>query len=460
MSIQIGCSPTLRSKDLPNIIFILVDDLGWSDLASYGHPIHQTPNIDQLTNEGIRFTNAYAAAPICSPTRAAILTGKSPAQLHFEFVSKPNDSKHPAKTKLIQPSYPRDLNLDEETIAELIDEKYATGFFGKWHLTQENERYLGWGNTFGPLQQGFQSGTENRGSHPYNFSESEKNSFGDFAKGAFPQDELIDQAIEFIQQNKSNPFFLYLSLYYVHTPVQTRCQWLYAKYDSLLGDGADPRKIHYAAFVETMDHYSGKVLKELEKLGLEQNTLVILTSDNGGHPGYTDNHPLRGNKWNLYEGGIRVPTVVSWPGVVGQGAVSDVPITSVDWLPTLLDITNTAAPDDLHFQGQSILPLLRGAETPKSLTNRTLTWHFPFYHPAISYEGTTPCSAIRMGNYKLIYFFEDERCELYDLMTDLSEDNDLCPERPEIASKMKDELFVELSEHRARFPKQRKEIAE
>src|SRR3546814_714157 len=297
--------------DRPNILIILADDLGWGDLGCYGNAQVVTPHLDRLAREGMRFTQAYAPAPICSPSRAAILTGRSPARLNFEFVTKPDGSPVPAGTRLQQPSFPRDLPLEEITLSEIIDSTYRTGYFGKWHLTQENDHYLGWGEKLGPLQQGFEIGSENRGSHPYSYTAQEKKTFGEWKQGEYPPDALTQEAIGFLNSEKDQPFLLYYSMYYVHSPVRTRCRWLFEKYKSLLGAGATEKQIHYAAFLETMDAYIGQLLQALESTGQSENTLVIFLSDNGGHPGFWGNAPLRGSKWNLYEGGFRLPILVS-----------------------------------------------------------------------------------------------------------------------------------------------------
>lgn len=438
------------STQTPNVIFILVDDLGWSDLGFYGNEIHDTPNIDRLAERSFSFTNAYAAAPICSPTRASILTGKSPANLNFEFVTKPDNSKPPADKPLIQPAFPRDLSLDETTFADILNPDYKTGFFGKWHLTQETEQYLGWGNMLGPLQQGFDAGSENRGSHPYAFSDKEMNTFGSYTQWEYPDDELTDEVLSFMRRNKDHPFLLYWSLYYVHTPVKTRSKWLYRKYEKKLG--AENRKeIHYAAFVQTMDQYVGQVLNEIERLGIGENTVTIFTSDNGGHPGYTNNDPLKGNKWNLYEGGIRVPLLIRWPQKIKRGSVSNVPVTSIDFFPTICELTNTTYRPE-RVEGVSLLPIIKGKEDH---VERSLYWHFPFYHPPRDYEGTTPVSAVRSGDYKLIYFYENEQAELYNLENDIGEEHDLSNEDPAKTNQLKVQLFEYLKSVNARFPKEK-----
>lgn len=449
VSLHLVLTPSILSASAQkpeNVIFILIDDLGWSDVGCYGNKVAETSYLDRFTKESIRFTNAYAAAPICSPTRAAILTGKSPAKLQFEFVTKEDGSKPPERS-LKQPKFPRDLPLEEQTIAELLNEEYTTGFFGKWHLTQENNRYLGWGQSHGPLQQGFDEGTENRGSHPYGFAKEDRNTYGNFSRGEYPEDKLTQDVIDFLRRNQDQPFFLFWSLYYVHTPVKTRAKWLFDKYQ--LPD-QDIREVEYAAFLETMDHYIGQVLNAVNELGLNDDTWIFITSDNGGHPGYTRNAPLKGSKWTLYEGGIRVPLLIKDPqGQEMWGEIADFPVTSIDYLPTILKITGSKE-KDISFPGTDLTPLFH--EPNKIPTEPVLTWHFPFYHPPKDYEGTTPCSAIRKGQHKLLYFYENERVELYDLENDLSESMDLTKALPHIVDELKKQLFQHLEFENARFP--------
>lgn len=444
-----GAAAESRPSEKPNILIILADDLGWSDLGCYGNSTIATPHLDQLAREGMRFTQAYAAAPICSPSRAALLTGKSPARLHFEFVSKPDGSRPPAGTRLRQPPFPRDLALDELTLAEAIDPSYRTGYFGKWHLTQNNDRYLGWGNSMGPLQQGFDQGSEDRGSHPYTFTQKEKTTFDDMPKGSYPEDQLTRDAISFIESAGNRPFLLYYSMYYVHTPVRTRSAWLIEKYKQRLGPDATDKAIHYAAFVETMDAYIGQLLRALAKNGQAENTVVIFLSDNGGHPSFTSNGPLRGSKWNLYEGGVRVPMIVRWPGSVQPGTTCQVPVTGMDIFPTIHHLSGSRTPLPDSLDGQDLTPLLRNP-SGVAWQRSTLYWHFPFYHPAV--VDTRPQSSVRVGDFKLLYFYEDDRTELFDLARDPGERQDLSSQMPEKAQELKRILDAKLRKVNARFP--------
>lgn len=433
-------------KDIrPNIVILYADDLGWSDLNCYGSKFNDTPNLNRLAMQGLKFTNAYAPAPICSASRASIMTGKSPARLHFEFVST---DKRITDKPLLPPKRTLELPLEEITFAEVAKEaNYNTAMFGKWHIAKHNGEYLKWSNTHGPLQQGFEEGSDQYGSHPYN----KKNRMEVFLpKGTFPIDSLVFETVDFLerQKGKSNPFLLFFSSYYVHTPVIPNNSWLIEKYRKRMPNASED-KIKYAAFVETMDFYFGQILNAIEENGFSDNTVVIFSSDNGGHPKYTDNTPLRGNKWNLYEGGIKEPFIVRWPGVVDAGTVSSIPIIQWDILPTIAGLVGVNPPENID--GTSLLPLL-GKNKSIGLKSRKLYWHFPYYHPPISYEGTKPCSAILDGDYKLIYFYEDQRKELYNLIDDPEEKNNLADERPSKTKEMYENLFDKLTKVGARYP--------
>lgn len=435
----------------PNVLFILIDDLGARDLGGEGARLAESPHLDRLARQGLRFTAGYAPAPICSASRAAFLTGRSPARLHFEFVTKAAGAKAPAGTKLVQPAFPVNLPLEEITLAELLSPVgYVTGFLGKWHLTQENDRYLGHGSTFGPGQQGFAETSEERGSHPYNYPVPKRPPVRDVADGQYEPDALTDAAIAFLERHQRDRFFLQLAPYHVHEPVNTRGQWLIDKYTAKakrLGLQATETQIRYAAFVEIMDHLVGRVLDALERLGLADRTLVIVTSDNGGAPPYTDNHPLRGTKWTLYEGGIREPFYVRWPGVVAPGGTCDTPVIGTDLFPTLAAVAGAELPADRSLDGINLAPLFRD---PAARLNRDrLVWHFPFY---LAEVGETPVSALRRGDLKLVHHYEDGRTELFDLRADPAEQHDLSRSRPEETAELRAELLRVLQEQGARFP--------
>lgn len=467
----------------PNILLIYIDDLGYSDIGCYGkrygNNFTETPNIDKLAQEGIKFSNAYSSAPLCSPSRAALLTGKSPARLKFEFVTKYEkdtfswDSDTWVKKyegqRLIPPPFTLNLPLEEMTLAEMLKHNgYFTGIVGKWHVASHFKRYKGWSQTHGPFQQGFDYASETFGSHPYGYS---KDDIGkSYNYGEYPTDRLTENAIEFIKKKHDKPFFLYVSHYYVHDPLDDRLSWLINKYKHKAKDedSLQLSKIKYAAFIETMDHYVGKLLEALDQQGLSDNTFVIFTSDNGGHPEFAFNRPFRGSKWNLYEGGIRVPLIVRWPNRIKQGIESSLPVIQTDFMPTFYEISGgDQIGIDINWDGISILPELMSSNEEISKT-RSFIWHFPYYIPEgeayfkanneIGVEDgfiskTTPQSSIRNGKYKLLYFYESEKVELYDIETDLNESNDISEFRPWITSSLKRELFEYLDKVNARYPR-------
>lgn len=449
----------------PNIVLILTDDLAWSDLCCYGHPFHETPNIDRLAREGMRFTEAYAPAPICSASRAAILTGKFPARLNFEFVTKNESGGQTLKVPLQSPPFTLDLPLEEITLGEALKTAgYETGFFGKWHVSRHHKGYLGWSPTHGPKKQGFDKGDGDFGSHPYAYRANRELKKQPLPDGTYPEDALTDKALAFLKEARDRPFFLYLSQYYVHDPVHSRCEWLIEKYQKKLPGDKHPIRASYAAMVETLDHLMGRVLEAIDRAGLKDDTLVVFTSDNGGHPNYTTNAPFRGSKWNLYEGGIRVPFLVRWPGRVKPGAERREVVHGCDLFPTVCAAAEIARPAG-ERDGVSLLPLLKNPAGDLE-REKPLVWHFPYYHPEKRFaqsptrigvgdfvtSQTRPHSAIRQGDWKLIQFYEDDRVELFDLMSDTSEQNDLANKKPEIADRLKRRLSGELKRAKARFP--------
>lgn len=450
----------------PNLVFILVDDLAWSDPACYGNQIHDTPNLDRLAHEGMRFTQAYAPAPICSASRAAILTGRTPARLHFEFVTKGAPGAQRLGQPLQSPPFTLDLPLSETTLAELVKPAgYATGFFGKWHLNQHFKGYLGWSPTHSPLHQGFDEGSGDFGAHPYHYRQHKGLKDKPVADGRYPEDSLTDRAIDFLRRHRDERFLLYLPHYFVHDPVHSRCQWLIEKYRKRLPADAPRVRAEYAAMVETLEHLIGRLLNELDRLQLAENTLLVLMSDNGGHPNYTANGPLRGSKWNLYEGGIRVALLARWPGRIRAGSVSNEPVHGCDLLPTFAAAAQAPLPE-AELDGANLLPLLTG-KTKSVERPRPLVWHFPYYHPERGFETapavigvddfvtsqTRPHSAIREGHHKLLHFYEDDRLELYNLIADRSESRNLAKAEPALARRLKARLDDYLKRVAARLPK-------
>lgn len=473
---------TFGNQQQPNIVLIYIDDMGYSDIAEYGgeygQDLIETPNLDQLASEGKKFTNAYAPAPLCTPSRVGLLTGRTPARLNFEFVTKYEGDQYSwddpewvekwSDHRLLPPPFTLNLPLEEVTIAEVLrDAGYETAISGKWHVATHYHHYKGWSPTHGPVQQGFDFAAETFGSHPYAYTVGNKEEENrDYQTGEYPVDELTNRAIDFIEQDHDQPFFLFVSHYFVHTPIDINAKWLIEKYREKAGPDVSDERVLYAAFVETLDFYVGQVLDAIASQGLQDNTIVVLTSDNGGHPGFAFTRPFRGSKWNLYEGGIRVPMIVRWPGVVSAGSETDLPVSQVDFMPTFMELANAQNSDKI-LDGHSIVPILMSSSTDE-FTNRSLYWHFPYYHPEgeafekarteIGVEDgyvsrTTPQSAIRKGSLKLIYFYDEERAELYDLLKDPSEQNDLSLIRPWDAEAMKNELFRKLNEVGARYPR-------
>ncbi|MEM9282569.1 MAG: sulfatase [Verrucomicrobiota bacterium] len=456
----------LLAAERPNILLILADDLGWSDTGCYGNPWFETPHLDRLAQQGLLFRQAYCAAPICSASRAALLTGKTTAELGFEFVTKPRPGYQSVDAPLRAPPFTLDLALEETTMAEALGEAgYLTAFFGKWHLNQHYGRYLGWSPTHGPNSQGFQVAEEDFGNHPYSYWQlKEKRSFLEgIAEGEFLEDSMTQRAIRFLQKDHEKPFFLMVSHFYVHDPNHTRLKWLHDHYHEKV-PADHPRRnalAHYGAMVTTLDHHVGELLDALEVTGKAENTLIVFTSDNGGHPNYAGNAPLRGSKWNLYESGIRVPMIARWPGVIPEATTCSEPVWSLDLFPTLSEIAAFNLTGDRV--GQSLTRLFRNPSTKLQGADpdRKMVWHFPYYHPEKGYSDapgaigiddgiisqTKPHSAIRVGSRKLLHFYESERDEAYDI-----EKSSIETEALPVESATRFALFEYLKKVNARLP--------
>lgn len=446
----------------PNVLFILVDDLGWSDVGYNGSRVYETPHIDRLASQGTVLTDFYAAGPVCSPTRAAILTGKSPARLGITtyLITPEQDPPHVT----------HHLPLEETTLAEALrEEGYATGLFGKWHLGYQREHWAD--------RQGFEVakggeasvnawrlGFPDREPPPGNtletryFSPYGMTHLGDGPPGEYLTDRLTDETIAFIERHQrihsdhTKPFFAFLSYHTVHTPLQPKPEKTekYRQKIESLGltkrKEPDPReKQHqnnpaYAAMVEHMDENVGRLMDRLEALGLSERTLVIWTSDNGGKGSVTSNRPLRGMKHNLYEGGIRVPAIIRWPGHIAAGHRQSTPLIATDFFPTLLDLTGSKPLPDQHLDGMSFATLLKDPAAP--FERGPLFWHYPHNrHEA----------AIRDGHHKLLHWFKEDRAELYDLETDIGEQHDLSDQQPELAARLLEKLKRWQRETGARF---------
>ena len=423
----------------PNIVFILADDLGWSDLGVYGNQFFETPHLDRLSRQGMRFTDAYASASQCAPTRACLLTGRDIGRHGIWAVSRLRGLEE--FRKMIPPENETRLPLGEITIAEVLREVgYRTAMFGKWHLGTD-EAYL-------PSNRGFHEALTFP--EAYRYFGSTTRPPVDVKPGTYLTDFLTDQAVRFIEENSHHPFFLYLPHFAVHGPLRARDDFIPRyRQKKVAGSRGDPV---YAAMIQSLDESVGRIMAKLDEVRLDENTVVIFYSDNGGAGGYerdgiewfspTTNEPLRGGKGMLYEGGIRVPLIVRWPGVIEPASVSHEPVTSTDLFPTFLDIAGRKVDLSHPLDGISFLPLLQKAK--ESWNRGPLYWHYPSYLQADVEKGTwriTPSGAIRSGDYKLIEFFEDDRRELYDLRRDLGETQDLAQVMPDKARELLQQLI-------------------
>jgi len=408
----------------PNIVLILVDDLGWTDLSCQGSTFYKTPHIDRLAQEGMRFTNAYSACTVCSPTRAALLTGQYPARLHItDWIE---GHKRP-QAKLRVPDWTMHLPHETTTIAEeLKSHGYATALMGKWHLGDEE---------YGPTKHGFDLnlGGNDRGQPPSYFFPYERQNIKlpgleQGKDGEYLTDRLTDEAVAWIEQQQDRPFFLYLPHYTVHTPIQAKKD-LAEKYQAAVDPSSPHQNAAYAAMIDSLDQSVGRIMDKLRELKLDQDTIFVFTSDNGGLINITSQPPLRAGKGSAYEGGVRVPLIVRFPPQVKPGVTSEEPVITMDLVPTLLDLAGlnkVRQPDDRGgVDGVSLTPLLAGKSS--TLDRDAIYWHYPHYHPG----GATPYSALRSGDYRLVEFFEDGRTELYNVRKDVGEQNDLARQEPE-----------------------------
>lgn len=435
-------APVRAQRNSPNVVFILADDLGWKDLGCTGSSFYETPNLDRLAKQGVRYTQAYSACTVCSPTRAAIMTGRYPARLHL------TDYIPGARRGKLNPApYLHQLPLEEVTIAEALKEGgYRTGHVGKWHLG---------GPGFYPDRQGFDvniAGCE-KGSPPSYFSPYRNPTLTDGPPGEFLTDRLTDEAVKFIESSGDRPFFLYLPHHAVHTPLQAKPELVekYRKKAAMLPKADTPeflpererqtRQVQnhavYAAMLQSLDESVGRVVKALEDRRILDNTLVIFTSDNGGlstsEGSPTSNVPLRAGKGWHYEGGVRVPLIIHWPGGGRAGTTDDRPVISTDFYPTILDVARLSARPKQHLDGVSMVPGMR-AEPPRP--ERALYWHYPHY----GNQGGAPGGAVRVGDWKLVEWFEDMSVELFNLRDDPGEHQNLADRMPEKAAALRQQL--------------------
>lgn len=419
LSLFQGCSTDKTTQDW-NIVFILADDLGWNQLGYHGFSFYETPNIDRIARQGMHFTNAYVSDPVCSPTRAGIMTGKHPARLHItDYIP---GSPYPYQ-KLITPQQAPCLPLEETTIAEKLKEKgYVAGHFGKWHLSKDKNYQPG--RPFDPGSQGFD----------VVFTSVKPAPDADPDKDAHHAIEITDRALKFIEEYKDTTFFCYVPHHVVHRPLMENAE-LIAKYEAKSGSDQLDKNPIMGAMIERMDTGIGKILKKLDDLGLSDKTVVIFYSDNGGLEMLQDQTPLRGGKAMIFDGGLRVPLAIRWPGIIQPGSSSDALVTSEDIFPTIMEILNIEY-DKKDLDGVSLMPVLTQMG---DLERNTLYWHYPHYH----HQGYKPGGAIRSGDYKLIEWYEeslldmDNQINLYNVSKDIGESKDLADEMPEKAAELR-----------------------
>ena len=458
-----GCAPADPTPaPRPNVILVLVDDLGWIDTGHMGSTFYETPSIDRLAAESTQFSSAYAASPVCSPTRASVMTGQHPARVRITDWIPGVDPKN---RSLLGPKDRHELPLDTVTLAERFKAAgYATFYAGKWHLGTEG---------FYPEDQGFDinRGGHHRGTPPGGYySPYENPRLEDGPAGEYLTDRLTDETIRFVSRERDEPFFAMLAYYTVHTPIQASKRHVdyYTEKAAKLADAGDDSHTrergawvklrqdddYYASMVAALDENIGRLLEALDAEGLSNNTIVVFTSDNGGlsafagAKGYsrraTSNMPLRAGKGWLYEGGIRVPLLIRAPAVSAAGSRSDVPVTSADLAPTLLDLAGIEA-TDAGFDGMSLRKLLQGRG---DLDRDAVYFHYPHYHAS----GSVPSAAIRSGEWKLIHFFETGASELYRLSDDIGEQNDLAATMPDRAAALENRLLEWLEAVDAQMP--------
>ena len=422
------CAPAPEQRP-PNIIFILADDLGWADLPVYGNKFNEAPHIDKLASQGKLFTNAYAAAPVCSPTRASIQSGQYPARVGIiDFIP---GHWRPYERLTVPSNRTQYLPPDIHTLGEVMkDAGYATGYFGKWHLGNKPDHY--------PQNQGYDESVVYRGGGYFGFGEK-LHPAQDFPSGTVLSHALTDLSLDFMEKNKEDPFFLFLAHYDVHVQLDADTTLIHKYMNKEKADDY-PSNAIYAAMIGHLDQSVGRIMDKLEELKLEDNTVVVFFSDNGGlvsrfdkipliadskkhyYEGDTllyvasSNRPLRSEKGTVFEGGIREPLIIKWPERIKPSTTSDALVSSVDFYPTFAALAGGKLPDNQVLDGKSILPELTGEKT---VTQRAIFWHYPVYHHAV------PASVVRKGDWKLIHFLDDDHLELYNLKEDIGETTDV-----------------------------------
>lgn len=416
----------------PNIVFFFADDLGWTGLRCFGSDLYETPHLDRLAKDGIKFTDAYSACTVCSPSRAAVMTGKYPARLHLtDFIAGQNRPF----AKLQIPEWHKWLRHGEVTIAEALKAGgYKTAQIGKWHLDRKDPGATG----YDPVDHGFDRQVLKPAAKGYFLTKPA----GGFKKGDFTTDYLASEAAKIVDEWKDNPFFLYFAFHVPHTPIQGK-QVLIDAYGKKVKPNARHKNPTYAAMVHSMDEAVGKVAGQLKKSGVADNTVIVFTSDNGGltqrygkHDGFTDNHPLRRGKGSAYEGGVRVPMIVKWPGVTPEGTICREPVIGIDFYPTFLEIAGVKgdAKNNQTVDGLSLVSLLRD---PKAQLKRdAIYWHYPHYHAG----GDGPYNAVRARDWRLVQFYEDGSEALYNLRDDPHEQADVAEQNAAVAAKLRNQL--------------------
>jgi len=457
----------------PNFIFILLDDFGWKDLGAYGSTFYRTPNMDRLCAEGMQFTDAYASCPVCSPTRASVLTGKYPATVGITDWISWGGNIHPARGRLIDVPYLRNLPLSEHALARALGaDGYATWHVGKWHLGGEG--HLPENHGFEANVGGCQAGSPGRGGYfsPWSIPALVD---ADVPEGTHLTDYLTDRAIELIENRDERPFFLNLWYYAVHTPIQAKAEKIQAYEARIKEQGLDQvqaleegeyfpgehkkhlrvvrRRVQsdpvYASMIESVDENLGRLFRTLEAQGVAEDTVIIFTSDNGGlatsEGSPTCNAPLSEGKGWMYEGGTREPLIVKWPGVTRPGSRCSVPVTTPDFYPTMLEMAGLQPIPEQHCDGVSLAPLLKGGDR---LDREAIFWHYPHY----GNQGGTPGASVRAGDYKLIEFYEDGCTQLYNLREDIGETRNLIDEMPDLAARLKEMLAAWREQVEAKIP--------
>lgn len=433
------------AEERPNVVVLLADDLGYNGLGCFGSDLYETPNLDRLAMQGMRFTDAYSACTVCSPTRASVMTGLYPARLHLtDFIAGQNRPDEP----VLPPAWTKYLPHETTTIAEVLrDAGYSSAQVGKWHLNPRNDRK----REYDPTDHGFDVQVLKPPAKGYFLRANDQLGI---SEGEYLTEYLTDQAVNLIQKWQDRPFFLYMAYHVPHTPIQAPAD-LVKRYEQILEERDTPDAVHknavYAAMVHQLDVSVGRILEQLESSGISDRTIVWFTSDNGGlthrygpETGFTDNSPLRRGKGSAYEGGIRVPLIVRWPGHVPAGKVCETPVSTIDILPTVMELAGVT--QTIPTDGVSLRPVL--TQRKAKLLRSELYWHYPHYHAG----GDGPHGIVRSGDWKLIERYDGQPVELYNLRNDLSESRNLAAINPEVTTRLTQLLADWRKEVNAQMP--------